>query len=201
MKLSWKDIFNTSHKQYGWIAEGAQAAANAGYQYYNWSGIIFKIEGKEHSKVCLESDLSLYEVEPSFEVVTKTIILPTDEATSVWLSKGGNLGSAKMGEQFMIPHPKLGKNQHIYITTNEAIKESEWCFEKHEEYDCDLIRYPDSVDNKFSWFLRRMNMNCAANDPEAIKVVQSTDLSLNLPYPENIKSIIKDHNNSKQTIY
>lgn len=41
VKLSWRDVFNTSHTRWGYITYGHEAAAKAEYPYFLWSGRIY----------------------------------------------------------------------------------------------------------------------------------------------------------------
>lgn len=43
MKLSWKDVFNAHHGQWGHITVGAQAAHRAGYRYMSWNGRLYEV--------------------------------------------------------------------------------------------------------------------------------------------------------------
>lgn len=42
---SWKNVFNTSTGRYGWITDGMEAAARAGYPYFVWSGWVYVTSG------------------------------------------------------------------------------------------------------------------------------------------------------------
>lgn len=69
--------------------------------------------------------------------------------------------------------------QHLYFTSDEEIKEGEWCFEVHNGPSLapkDTPRFTDKEGN--IWWLRRMNMYCSANDPQAKKIIATTDKNL-----------------------
>lgn len=42
---SWKNVFNTSTGRYGWVSDGMQTAAWAGYPYFVWSGWVYVTSG------------------------------------------------------------------------------------------------------------------------------------------------------------
>lgn len=57
----------------------------------------------------------------------KVVMLSTEKESPIWLSNRNTLSSAKKeGDGFIISHPKLGKNQHLYIISDEETKEGDW---------------------------------------------------------------------------
>lgn len=40
--LSWANVFNTSHKRYGFITYAQEAAKAAGYEYFCWNALVIK---------------------------------------------------------------------------------------------------------------------------------------------------------------
>ena len=58
MKLTWKDVFNSDHRRWGWIDNACEAALEAGYSYFSWNGCVFTCAGFTMNKVCLVSDLN-----------------------------------------------------------------------------------------------------------------------------------------------
>lgn len=58
MKLTWKDVFNSDHRHWGWIDNALEAAASTGYSYFNWNGWVYTCTGFSTSKVCLVSELT-----------------------------------------------------------------------------------------------------------------------------------------------
>lgn len=74
-----------------------------------------------------------------------------------------------------------GRQQHLYVLSDEAVKDGEWCFEMHngDSQAINPIIWIDEMGNK--WYLRKMNMNCSANDPECKKLIATTDTSLRIP--------------------
>lgn len=70
-------------------------------------------------------------------------------------------------------------NQHLYILSDEEIKEGEWCFEVHNGKSLapsNTPKFKDKIGN--IWWLRKMNMNCTAGDMECKKIIATTDLNL-----------------------
>jgi hypothetical protein len=66
---------------------------------------------------------------------------------------------------------------HVYITSDEEIKEGDWCFELYNGQS--QATSPKFIDEKGNvWWLRVMNMNCSANDPECKKIILTTDQDL-----------------------
>lgn len=58
------------------------------------------------------------------------------------------------------------------IVSNEAVKLDEWCIEIHNGPSLapkTTPKFTDGMGN--TWWLRQMNMNCQANDPECKKVI------------------------------
>ena len=58
------------------------------------------------------------------------------------------------------------------IVSNDAVKEGEWCIEVHNGPSLapkTTPKFTDEMGN--TWWLRQMNMNCQANDPECKKVI------------------------------
>lgn len=55
MNITWKDVFNTSNKIWGWIETAKAGAEAAGYKYFLWSGWVLDLKG---NKICLEEDLN-----------------------------------------------------------------------------------------------------------------------------------------------
>ncbi len=56
------------------------------------------------------------------------IMLSSSKESPIWLSNGNTLSTAKKeGGGFIIPHPKLGTNQHLYILSDDdQIKNGDW---------------------------------------------------------------------------
>lgn len=52
----WKDIFNASHKRWGWIEDACNAAKVAGYKYLSWNGCV--IEANSGYQICLNSEIN-----------------------------------------------------------------------------------------------------------------------------------------------
>lgn len=42
--LSWANVFNTSHKRYGFITYAQEAAKAAGYEYFCWNDLVIKAQ-------------------------------------------------------------------------------------------------------------------------------------------------------------
>ena len=58
------------------------------------------------------------------------------------------------------------------IVSDEAVKIDEWCIEVYNGQSLapkETPRFTDEMGN--TWWLRQMNMNCQANDPECKKVI------------------------------
>ena len=71
----------------------------------------------------------------------------------------------------------FNNGNHIYITNKDNIKEGDWCFEMYNgESKATTLNFIDEKDNK--WWLRQMNMNCSANDPQCKKIILTTDQDL-----------------------
>lgn len=58
MKLTWKDVFNSDHRHWGWVGTAFDAAREAGYSYFSWNGCVYSCTGFTKEKVCLVSDLT-----------------------------------------------------------------------------------------------------------------------------------------------
>jgi hypothetical protein len=67
--------------------------------------------------------------------------------------------------------------QNIYITSDEEIKEGDWSFELHNgDSKATSPKFKDKKGN--NWWLRQINMNCSASDPECKKIILTTDETL-----------------------
>jgi hypothetical protein len=43
--MSWKFVFNTDHKSWGFIDKANQAAKDSGYQFFTWNGWVYNVDG------------------------------------------------------------------------------------------------------------------------------------------------------------
>lgn len=97
-------------------------------------------------------------------------MLPTKEDDNVLLRKLKQNGN-------LVFHNFLEHEcQHLYVLSNDEVKEGEWCFEVHNGPSLAPKSTPRFTDNKGNiWWLRQLNMNASANDPNCKKVIASTD--------------------------
>lgn len=54
--LWWKDVFNADHKRWGYITYARDAAMNAAYPYFAWSGRVY-FTGTGRDTSILERDV------------------------------------------------------------------------------------------------------------------------------------------------
>jgi hypothetical protein len=52
---SWKEVFNSNLKHWGWISIACDKAKECGYKYFWWNGKIWDVE--THRDVCTEDEI------------------------------------------------------------------------------------------------------------------------------------------------
>jgi hypothetical protein len=104
----------------------------------------------------------------------KVVMLPTNEASNIIIAKSVlHLSKAAAPTNKEIDHVC----QHLYLTSNEEIKEGDWCFELHNrESSATSPKYKDLEGN--TWWLRQSNCNISANSNTGKKIIATTDKSL-----------------------
>lgn len=134
------------------------------------------------------------------------VILSTNEKSgTIWMNTLGQLIHTHVSGEYKEKYTPY----NLYIISDEEIKEGEWCFEMHNgpsNAPKDTPRFTDENGN--IWWLRQMNMNCSANDPQAKKIIATTDTLITvyrfndpsdkLPQPSQqfIEKYIKEYNKS-----
>jgi hypothetical protein len=104
------------------------------------------------------------------------VMLTTNKESDIWESKHGRLHY----QEANFNDPDECKNQHLYIISNEEIKEGDWCINTNKDTILQINNITSSTQGLEYWK----------------KIIATTDPSLNLPQlPESfIQAYIKAYN-------
>jgi hypothetical protein len=83
---------------------------------------------------------------------------------------------------------KITIDSFDYFLSQEEmeIENDEWCFEIHENYESDTIKFLDKNDPKMAWWLRKLNMSYRKKSP--------TDFEFHKVFDNTCKKIIATNN-------
>lgn len=115
---------------------------------------------------------SLAKIDGKFYKKCKVVMLPTEKKSII-----GGIVKRSVDNKLVL-HTDVtqwhGINQHLYILSDEEIKEGDW-------------KYNSKLD--FIWKHNRLNKAQELKNichPETRKIIASTDVNLNLPVPSNV---------------
>jgi len=112
----------------------------------------------------------------------KVIILPTEnKQNAIWLDNSGYL----LYNQFLIKQKAEGSFQHLYIISDEEIKEGDWCYDKSNYH---IVKYSHKVVSLY--FVQKPNNlkqgeGYSTEKENLKKIIATTDTSLKYQYSEN----------------
>lgn len=111
----------------------------------------------------------------------KILMLPSENESYIvtWGKDKLNKSTYKIKDDYDIVFTMASKYQHIYVLSDEEIKEGDWCiWNNHPRKiieDCGTLGFISKGETTFI-FLDERRKDCQ-------KIIASTDSSLNLPHP------------------
>lgn len=139
--------------------------------------------------------------------------LPTEDSTNIGVAPDGSLGYASKEKLVTELVSKMATPQHLYITTDEEIKEGDWCYLDYgikfigkafkgsdgrfvyHELGCDPVEEYGTIEGGLTPLEEEVSKIIATTDPKLkkFKVVgpDGTGMSISLPQPS--QSFIEEY--------